>query len=1010
MKLSLGLLAFALSTPVLAQANQDELPQSAPNLDQLMDQWQGAHGPNWHVASDRTTLRAEMIYGGSAAPIVQPSLSDDSQWFNLTRFWIDETASMHGADGGQLVNERVTYLPLGLANGTDKLTVRLKQEVNGIPVENAKINALYSTEGALLSLHNTTSPFTRGLNTTPSIGAATAVRTATNLFRREIGLNELEISEAGLFIAQVERDGVRLPFLAYKVSVHRELEGFDPLGYGYVIDAQTGQLLRRDEEIHYAADVTGTIKSLATPGTSADSSSNSEVPINMSYIRLTSSAGTVFSDRDGNFTFPGVNTPLDITATYQGTFNRAFNDAGAEYSVTFPAVPANTPTDLLMNPAPSNPVTAQANAYQHVGVTGDMVRDANPSDTHADFQATSNANLNDTCNAFFNGGSINFYAAGGSCANTAFTTVVAHEYGHWLNVIYNTGNGSDGMGEGNADVFAMYTYETPIIGDGFFTSGGNIRTGLNNRQYCGDGNGGCYGGVHADGEVWMGAAWKIRRNLKNTLGTTSGGQTANGLFMGWMNAYNQSTITSLIETQWLTLDDNDGNINNGTPNFPNINDGFQEQGFPGFDLSFVDFASVTDLGDQFSGTGPYTVNADVTALFNPPVVSADLHYRINGGAYTQVAMSNTAGNTYTASIPSFGAVNGFVDWYLQGQDSAGNIGGHGDAADPKIFIVGKVPVASFDFEAAGNQGWGLGTPNNATTGIWTRANPIGTAAQSGDDHTPGAGNTDCWFTGQGSSGGSLGENDVDGGTTSLVSPTFDLLSVDMPYISYWRWYSNNTGGSPNADIFDIDISNDNGASWVQAEIVGPGGTESNGGWFQHRVNVAALITPTTTMRMRFSASDLGTGSIVEAAIDDVEVFGFGDLCASPTNYCAATANSTGNPATIFFGGSQNALDNNAILQAENLPGGQFGLFYYGDAQANAPIGNGVRCVGGNFFRLPVGMIDGLGTFSQVLDIASPPSAAGQISNGQTWHFSFWYRDTVGAGFNFSDGIAVEFCD
>ncbi|MGK0218340.1 MAG: Zn-dependent metalloprotease [Planctomycetota bacterium] len=1008
MKLSLGLLAFALSTPVLAQANQDELPQAAPDLNQLMDQWQSAHGPNWHVAPDRSTLRAEMIYGGSAAAIIQPSSSDNEQWFNLTRFWIDETASMHGADGGQLVNERVSFLPLGLGNGSDKFTVRLTQEVNGLPVENAKINALYSTEGTLLSLHNTTSPFTDGLSTTPSIGADSAVRAATNLFRREIGLNELDVSEAELFIAQVERDGVRLPFLAYKVSVHRELEGFAPLGYGYVIDAHTGQLLRRDEEIHYV-DVTGTIKSLATPGSAADSSSNPEVEIDMSYIRITSSAGTVFTDRDGNFNFPGVNTPLDITATYRGTYNRVFNDTGADYSVTFPGVPANSPTNLVMNPGPNNPITAQANAYQHVGVTGDMIRDTNPADTHADFLATSNANIADTCNAFYNGNSINFFSAGGNCANTAFSTVVAHEYGHWLNVLYGTGNGSDGMGEGNADVFGMYTYETPLIGQGFFTSGGNIRSGLNTRQYCGDGNGGCYGGVHADGEVWMGAAWKIRRNLKNTLGAALGSQTANSLFIGWMNSYNQSTITSLIETQWLTLDDDDGNINNGTPNYPNIDDGFLEQGFPGFDLVFVDFANVTDLGDQASGAGPFMVSSDVTALFNPPVVSADMFYRIDGGSYTQVPMSNTAGNTYTASIPSFGATNGFVDWYLEGQDSAGNNGDHGDAGSPKSFIVGKVPVASYDFEATGNEGWALGTPNNATTGIWTKANPRGTAAQSEDDHTPGAG-TNCWFTGQGSVNGSLGENDVDGGTTSLVSPSFDLSLVDTPYISYWRWYSNNTGGAPNADVFDIDISNDDGATWVNAENVGPGGTESNGGWFLKQLDVASVISPSATMRMRFSASDLGTGSIVEAAIDDVEVFGFGDLCAPPSNYCSALPNSTGIASTILFLGSQNASDNNASLTAVGLPTNQFGLFYYGDAQANVMVGNGVRCVGGNFFRLPVGQTDQFGFFSQALDIANPQFPSGQISNGETWYFSFWHRDTVGAGFNFSDGVSVEFCD
>ena len=53
-------------------------------------------------------------------------------------------------------------------------------------------------------------------------------------------------------------------------------------------------------------------------------------------------------------------------------------------------------------------------------------------------------------------------------------------------------------------------------------------------------------------------------------------QIADALFINWMNAYNQTEIRSVIETQWLTLDDDDGNIDNGTPHYPEINQGFLE--------------------------------------------------------------------------------------------------------------------------------------------------------------------------------------------------------------------------------------------------------------------------------------------------------------------------------------------------------------------------------------------------------------------------------------------------
>ncbi len=113
--------------------------------------------------------------------------------------------------------------------------------------------------------------------------------------------------------------------------------------------------------------------------------------------------------------------------------------------------------------------------------------------------------------------------------------------------------------------------------------------------------------------------------------------------------------------------------------------------------------------------------------------------------------------------------------------------------------------------------------------------------------------------------------DVDGGTTTLVSPTIDASGLMVPYIAYWRWYSNTQGGAAGADIFVIDVSNDDGASWINLETVGPTGPDVIGGWIEHRVRISDLLTPTNQMRLRFVASDLGSGSIVEAAVDDVRI-------------------------------------------------------------------------------------------------------------------------------------------
>src|SRR5690606_37789233 len=150
------------------------------------------------------------------------------------------------------------------------------------------------------------------------------------------------------------------------------------------------------------------------------------------------------------------------------------------------------------------------------------------------------------------------------------------------------------------------------------------------------------------------------------------------------------------------------------------------------------------------------------------------------------------------------------------------------------FKVGVEEVFLFnDFEGATNEGWAAGAPgDNASTGIWERGNPNGTSAQPEDDHTPPPG-VKCWFTGQGTPGGSVGENDVDGGTTTLLSPVFAAAGLTTAEISYWRWYSNDEGASPNNDVFVVGISNNGGSNWVTVETVGPTGPQASGGWFQH---------------------------------------------------------------------------------------------------------------------------------------------------------------------------------
>jgi hypothetical protein len=82
----------------------------------------------------------------------------------------------------------------------------------------------------------------------------------------------------------------------------------------------------------------------------------------------------------------------------------------------------------------------------------------------------------------------------------------------------------------------------------------------------------------------------------------------------------------------------------------------------------------------------------------------------------------------------------------------------------------------------------------------------------------------------------------------------------------------NTPGEP--DSFQVDISRD-GVAWVNLLNT----RLSHPEWHLEEFRVRDYIVPGSATRVRFVAQDLGVGSIVEAAVDDFELF---DASLRPT--------------------------------------------------------------------------------------------------------------------------------
>ena len=274
----------------------------------------------------------------------------------------------------------------------------------------------------------------------------------------------------------------------------------------------------------------------------------------------------------------------------------------------------------------------------------------------------------------------------------------------------------------------------------------------------------------------------------------------------------------------------------------------------------------TPLEDTEDTANPYRVVADIIAAGT--LEPDSLLVRYSAATWESTLTMSETGNQdeYEAFIPPQ-AGGTHVDYYIVAEDTDGNRAVHPSGAPVEVhsFFVGTItPVVEHDFES--DQGWTVGdVDDNATTGIWERCDPQGTEAQPEDDHTPDPGNK-AYIT-QCAAGSGQGAYDVDGGKTTLFSPVFDLSTYPNAWVRYYRWYSNDTGGSPETDDWLVDVTDDGGSTWARMDSL----RSSDRAWRLVERNLEEYIELTSQVQFRFIAADDEPGSVVEAGIDDFSI-------------------------------------------------------------------------------------------------------------------------------------------
>lgn len=989
--------------PLVLSSGAGAMPRPEALHDALRA-FQTEHGASWQVVRDAETGYAEMLHGGGAQ--LGGAIRTEAEAGALADVALRATAAVHGVALDTLVRERVLFLPLGTIGSSDKWTIRYAQRLGGLAVDGARVNVLVDSTGRVLSVQSTAVAGSSAIDALPSFAAESALAVAGDSFLARHGVAAADTTRPTLVARRLSADGRRIARAAWQIDLLHEVAGETPIAERAWVDAVDGALLATENQVHHF-DVTGTVVSRATPGLTPDWASNPETIQPVPYARVQSSAGTVLTDANGVFTFPGVNSPLAVTVAYYGTHADVQNSSGGEYTLT-QTIPANSPTTITMNPSPTEAITAQANAIIQIDRMRDWVRAINPLDATMEMRFLANVNVSGSCNAYYLNSTVNFFVAGDGCPNMSYSTIVAHEMGHWLNVLYGTGNGGDGIGEGNADVWAMYVYDTPVVGLDFFGPGSPLRTGLNTRPFCGDTTPSCHGGSHNNGEPWMGAAWKIRNRLNATHGNAVGDQIANAIFLGWMNGYNQTQLRSIIETQWLTLDDDDANLSNGTPHFTDIDNGFRDQGFPGVNLLPLAVTNVTRLPDTENTSGPYVVDATISANFNPPLTSTVLRWRSNGSGFTDVPMSALGGGVYRASIPGRPYPT-LVQYYVTATDSSGRVVTFPGSAPDQLqsFDVGTKNVAvAYGFEVT-QQGWTTGSVGGTSNpeNDWARGVPTGRGGVAGTTSWRDPANASEGFAcfandlGTGSNDGAYSANVH----SYLRSPTLNLTGRQNVRLRFQSWLSVDGNANDQARVLV------NGTEFY-ANPVAP---RSDAAWGMQEYDISSVAANNPSVQVEFRLRSNGTNQFGGWALDDISVFSLSPIiapCPAPTTYCVAAPNSVGAGAQMGYTGTGNLVLNDLTLYTYACPPNSSGIYYYGPSTTQVPFGNGFRCVSGATFRLGVTTADSFGDASVAIDWQNLPSGA--PLPGQVRNFQFWYRNPAagGSGFNLSNGLQVTICE
>ena len=487
---------------------------------------------------------------------------DSSSLINSCLDFVDSRPDIFAVSSGDLS-------VLGAVNRLDRWWVTFAQHKNGVPVEGGRVDfRVYGSGRMAFCGANTIVAFE---SPRPTVSVESAIEAIYAEYSIEGELLGYELA----YWPDYQPEGA-LGLLAWRIDIYQSVER----RFRFYISAKTSNPL-----LHYSLvqfyDVHGTGSIEFLPKFHDDSLETA--PFQFGNMSLSFYTGAT-TDRAGDYrvsSYLTANQPLRarLKGLWVDVIDVAGEDGLYEHWLRPPAE-----HDFHFSTAYAD--IYELNLYYHTTYIHEYFKKLDPPMSALDYPVPARAGVVSTPeNAFWDGYATNYGAGGSYMRNLAlFANIIYHEFGHgitgWLyeGAYFPYSGQSGAMNEAFSDYFAATNLDDPRIG--YKTPRHTqtmFRTMDNNLKMPDDWT----GQVHADGRIFGGALWTLRRRIEVSRADT---------IIHFTRYATPNTFNGFVPEALFT-DDDDGDLSNGTPNCVDIFASFARHGigpgtFPQLELSY----------------------------------------------------------------------------------------------------------------------------------------------------------------------------------------------------------------------------------------------------------------------------------------------------------------------------------------------------------------------------------------------------------------------------------------